>query len=79
MRPAKGTSLAHASVMATEQNDEKLPLSEIGPAEAYNGARQDHGISPLDPHTMPRAEDDERTYDRSPEFHDRPAPRSNQK
>jgi hypothetical protein len=30
------------------------------------------GISPQTPATMPRAEDDEATRARSPEFHDRP-------
>jgi hypothetical protein len=31
-------------------------------------------VSPIDPGTMPRSEDDEQTFERSPEFHDRPAP-----
>lgn len=65
--------------MSNEQRDKKLPLSDIGPAEAYNGARTDDGISPLDPTSMPRAEDDEQTYERSPEYHDRPDPGSQQK
>jgi hypothetical protein len=30
------------------------------------------GISPDDPGSMPRAEDDAETYAHSPEFHDRP-------
>jgi hypothetical protein len=30
------------------------------------------GINPIDPSTMPRGEDDERTRRDSPEFHDRP-------
>jgi len=57
--------------MQNNNRDRKLPLDEIGPAEAYNDAREDEGISPVDPDTMPRAEDDERTFERSPEFHDK--------
>ena len=30
------------------------------------------GISPQEPESMPRAEDDEHVFERSPEFHDRP-------
>jgi hypothetical protein len=33
------------------------------------------GISPLNPSTFPRAEDDEETFAHSPEFHDLPDPR----
>jgi len=36
------------------------------------------GISPLNPSTFPRAEDDEDTRARSPEFHKVPDPGSNQ-
>ena len=32
------------------------------------------GISPLNPSTFPRAEDDEETFAHSPEFHDLPDP-----
>jgi hypothetical protein len=35
------------------------------------------GISPLNPSTFPRAEDDEETFARSPEFHDVPDPGPN--
>lgn len=35
------------------------------------------GISPLNPSTFPRAEDDEETLAQSPEFHDRPDPGPN--
>ena len=35
------------------------------------------GISPLNPSTFPRAEDDEETFAHSPEFHDRPVPGPN--
>jgi hypothetical protein len=33
--------------MPNERNDEKLPLSEIGPAEAYNAKRKDRVGAPL--------------------------------
>lgn len=65
--------------MPDERNEQKLPLSEIGPAETYNAGRKDRGISPMDPRSMPRAEDDEETYERSPEYHDRPDPAADQK
>ncbi len=32
------------------------------------------GIMPSKPSSMPRAEDDPKTFERSPEFHDRKAP-----
>ena len=32
---------------------------------------QRRGISPVNPSSMPRAEDDEQTYANSPEYHDR--------
>jgi hypothetical protein len=35
------------------------------------------GISPLNPLTFPRAEDDEETFAHSPEFHDIPDPGPN--
>jgi hypothetical protein len=35
------------------------------------------GISPLNPSTFPRAEDDHETFARSPEFHDLPDPGPN--
>jgi hypothetical protein len=34
---------------------------------------QSRGISPLNPSSMPRAEDDETTFANSPEYHDRPS------
>jgi hypothetical protein len=65
--------------MPNDHNDEKLPLSEIGPAETFNAGRNDRGISPVDPESMPRAEDDDETYANSPEYHDRPNPGPPQK
>ncbi|HEY3093753.1 MAG TPA: hypothetical protein VGJ52_11670 [Vicinamibacterales bacterium] len=58
-------------------DERTLPISESGPDEPRGDART--SISPLDPGSMPRAEDDEETYERSPEFHDRPLPPSDQK
>jgi hypothetical protein len=39
--------------------------------------RELEGISPLNPSTFPRAEDDEETFAHSPEFHDLPDPGPN--
>ena len=54
------------------KQDEYLPDS---PA-SHNGTAPDkpviEGITPQNPSTMPRAEDDEETQRNSPEFHDRP-------
>jgi hypothetical protein len=58
-------------------NKTHLHVSELGPDEPRGDART--GISPQDPGTMPRAEDDKETYERSPEFHDRPDPGLRQK
>ncbi len=35
-------------------------------------AEQTGDITPQDPGSMPRAEDDEAVFEKSPEFHDRP-------
>jgi hypothetical protein len=42
-----------------------------------NAAPDDNGISPLNPATFPRAEDDNETLAHSPEFHDLPDPGPN--
>lgn len=70
----RGTSIAESCSMANQRN---LPISELGPDEPRGDARG--GISPQDPDSMPRAEDDEQTFERSPEFHDRPLPPSDRK
>ena len=65
-------------LMPKETNDPKLPISDLGPAEAYDPKGKEGAInpakpiSPTDPGSMPRAEDDETTFARSPEYHDRP-------
>ena len=40
--------------------------------DGANEPGQEQGISPRDPRSMPRAEDDEETFANSPEYHDRP-------
>jgi hypothetical protein len=54
-------------VVSDEQTDENE--SETTP--------ELEGISPLNPSTFPRAEDDEETLAQSPEFHDLPDPGPN--
>jgi hypothetical protein len=48
----RGTSIADSRFMSDER---KLPISELGPDEPRGDAGT--GISPLDPGSMPRAED----------------------
>ena len=43
----------------------------------HNKTPELEGISPLNPATFPRAEDDEETAAHSPEFHDLPDPGPN--
>jgi hypothetical protein len=57
----------------TDERDEHLPVDELGPDDPRRDPRLEEGISPQNPDTMPRAEDDEETFERSPEFHDHPA------
>ena len=56
----------------TDNRDDHLPIDELGPDDARRDPDSGDGISPQQPETMPRAEDDEETFERSPEFHDRP-------
>ena len=81
--PNDGKRLAGFVVMTTNANPpdnrtDHLPVDELGP----NDARRVHppsseGVSPQRPETMPRAEDDEETFSRSPEFHDQQPKGSN--
>jgi hypothetical protein len=57
-------STTHEPESATRQNPEPETTPEL------------EGISPLNPSTFPRAEDDADTLAHSPEFHDRPDPGS---
>ena len=54
-----------------KDRNERLPIDELGPDEPRRDPLSGQGITPQQPETMPRAEDDEDTYQRSPEFHDR--------
>jgi hypothetical protein len=49
---------------------------DVGDGDRATPPKPD-GISPLNPATFPRAEDDEETFARSPEFHDVPRPGRN--
>ena len=54
-----------------EHGDEQADANECGRTPELEG------ISPLNPLTFPRAEDDEATVAHSPEFHDIPDPGPN--
>ena len=54
-------------------NSERAP----GEEKAIDRTPELEGISPLNPSTFPRAEDDEETLAHSPEFHDLPDPGPN--
>ena len=55
---------------APDNRNDHLPIDELGPDDPRRHPRTGE-ISPQRPETMPRAEDDEVTFERSPEFHDR--------
>jgi hypothetical protein len=55
-----------------ENRNDHLPVDELGPDDPRRDPRDRDGITPQRPETMPRAEDDEETFKRSPDFHDRP-------
>jgi hypothetical protein len=55
----------------TDNRNDHLPIDELGPDDPRRDPRSTEGITPQKPETMPRAEDDEDTFERSPEFHDR--------
>ena len=60
--------------MDEQLNDQQQLRNRTNAALDGNSAgheEQRRGISPLDPSSMPRAEDDEQTYAQSPEYHDR--------
>ena len=56
---------------APDNRNDHLPIDELGPDDPRRDPRSGEMISPQHPETMPRAEDDEVTFERSPEFHDR--------
>lgn len=53
------------------QKDEYLPDNPKAHKEPDIPNTDPEGINPLDPSSMPRAEDDDKTRAASPEFHDR--------
>jgi hypothetical protein len=55
----------------TDNRNDHLPIDELGPDDPRRDPHSTEGITPQKPETMPRAEDDEDTFERSPEFHDR--------
>lgn len=63
------------SKSTSQRNDQDeympdAPGSHVGNAPVKPAANE--GVSPQNPASMPRAEDDEETRRNSPEFHDRP-------
>jgi len=48
----------------TEDRGEHLLVDELGPDDPVRDPRLEEGISPPNPDTMPRSEDDEDTYER---------------
>jgi hypothetical protein len=56
--------------------DERPPDPRTSPPDPETTPELE-GISPLNPRTFPRAEDDEETLAHSPEFHDIPDPGPN--
>ena len=56
---------------------EERPSDDAAAEHETNTTPELEGISPLNPLTFPRAEDDEETFAHSPEFHDLPDPGPN--
>ena len=62
--------------MNRDRIDER-PSDDDTAEQESNTTPELEGISPLNPSTFPRAEDDEETFANSPEFHDLPDPGPN--
>ncbi len=62
--------------MNRDRIDER-PSDDDAAEQENNTTPELEGISPLNPSTFPRAEDDEETFAHSPEFHDLPDPGPN--
>ena len=62
--------------MNRDRIDER-PSDDDTAEQESNTTPELEGISPLNPSTFPRAEDDEETFAHSPEFHDLPDPGPN--
>ena len=55
------------------QDDQYLPdLPNAHRTPSTNPNPEGDGVNPIDTSSMPRAEDDDKTWRDSPEFHDRP-------
>src|SRR5262245_8653494 len=65
---------SNADVMKRSRTEES-PNDE--PATGSETTPEREGISPMNPATFPRAEDDEETFANSPDFHDVPDPGPN--
>jgi hypothetical protein len=59
------------------RNDDDRNRRDQEPAAEPNTTPELEGISPLNPSTFPRAEDDDETRANSPQFHDLPDPGPN--
>lgn len=55
----------------SQQHERRTPAGPSRHGDSVGQKEQSRGISPLNPSSMPRAEDDEQTYANSPEYHDR--------
>jgi hypothetical protein len=62
--------------MNRDRIDER-PSDDDTAEQETNTTPELEGMSPLNPSTFPRAEDDEETFAHSPEFHDLPDPGPN--
>jgi hypothetical protein len=58
-------------------NTDRTPEPADRDKRERESTQEREGISPLNPSTFPRAEDDEETFAHSPEFHDVPDPGPN--
>jgi hypothetical protein len=58
-------------------NTERKPSDERVSDSGAKPTPELEGISPMNPSTFPRAEDDEETFAHSPDFHDLPDPGPN--
>ena len=65
---------AHRTSRKPEGGLKSAPTSglESAPTSGLESAPTFDGINPIDTETMPRAEDDKRTWDESVEYNDRP-------
>jgi hypothetical protein len=67
------SSTAMTTNSPAENRNDHLRSMSSAPATHVQTPRSREGITPQKPKTMPRAEDDEETFERSPEFNDHPS------